>query len=67
MLGANLVDFPGNVSTLTIDLTTFKALLNGTISDPGTHFMTTDIIKFYMNTQFDSYEYMRLALDLMPK
>jgi hypothetical protein len=65
-VGGNLVDYPGDVSTPTADLTTTKVLLNSTISTPGARFMTGDSKNFYLNTPLDRYEYMRLSLSLLP-
>jgi hypothetical protein len=41
-VGGNLIDYPGDVSTPTADLTTTKVLLNSTVSTPGARFMTTN-------------------------
>ena len=39
----NLIDHPGDNSTLTEDLLTVKILLNSIISTPGAKFMTIEI------------------------
>jgi hypothetical protein len=62
----NLIDYPGDVSTPTADLTTTKVLLTSTVSTPGARFMTTDIKNFYLNTPLDRFEYMRLSMALLP-
>jgi hypothetical protein len=66
-VGGNLVDYPGDVSTRTSELTTTKILLNSTISTPDAKFMTGDIKNFYLNTPLDRPEYMQLPLALIPK
>ncbi len=66
-VGGNLIDYPGDVSTPTADLTTTKVLINSTISTPGARFMTADVKKFYLGTPLDRFEYMRLALDILPE
>ena len=35
-VGGNLVDYPGNVSTPTVDMTTTKLVMNNTVSTPNT-------------------------------
>ena len=65
-VGGNRLDYPGAVSTLTAKLTTAKCLLNSTISTPNACFMVSDIKDFYLNTQMEQYEYMRLPLSIIP-
>jgi hypothetical protein len=38
----NLIDYPGDVSTHTADMTTDKVLFNSVISTPEARFMSTD-------------------------
>ena len=66
-VGGNIIDYLGDFRTIIADLATLKSLLNSTISTPGLRFMTTDIINFYLNTKLYLYEYMRLALELLPE
>jgi len=63
----NLIDFPGNKSTPTVDLLTAKLLINSTISTPGAVFLGIDLANFYLNTLMAKPEYMRLRLDIIPK
>ena len=42
-VGIIIIDYPGDVSTPTADLTTLNVLLDSTISTPGARFMTSDI------------------------
>jgi hypothetical protein len=65
-VGGNLINYPGNVSTPTADLTTTKVLLNSTVSTPGARLMTTDIKNFYLNTPLDHFKYKRLSMALLP-
>ena len=60
-MGGNLIDYLGHVSTPKSDLTTLELLLNRTISTTGARFMMGD------NTLLKRYEYMRLALNLIPE
>jgi hypothetical protein len=59
-VGGNHVDYKGDISTKTADLTTAKCLFNSAISTPGAKFMTADIKYFYLNTPMNRYEYMRI-------
>ena len=49
-MGSNLIDFPGNVSTPTADLTTAKLVIKITISTPGARYMCGDVKNFYLGT-----------------
>ena len=49
--GGNLIlDYPGDVSTETASLETFKIHINSVISTPGAKYMTMDISNMYLNT-----------------
>jgi hypothetical protein len=65
-VGGNQVDYPGEVSTQTADITTAKILLNSVISTPGACFCAFDIKDFYLNTPMERYEYMRIPLHQIP-
>jgi hypothetical protein len=52
-VGGNRIDYPGNVSTPTADLTTAKILINSVISTPGARFATADISNFYLNNPME--------------
>ena len=43
MVGGNLVDYPGNVSTPTADMTTAKLIMNDTVSTPNATYHCFDI------------------------
>jgi hypothetical protein len=62
----NRIDYPGNVSTPTSDLTTVKILANSVCSTPGAKFATIDIKDFYLNTPMERYEYMRIPVKDIP-
>jgi hypothetical protein len=66
-LGGDRIDYPGNTSTKTADLTTAKVLINSTISTKGGRFMTADIKDFYLGTPLERYEYVRIALKQIPQ
>ena len=66
-VGGNLIEFPGDVSTPTADLTTAKLVINSTISTPKAKFLIGDIKFFYLGTPMARYEYMRLAMEIIPE
>jgi hypothetical protein len=59
-VGGNLIKYPGDVSTRSADLTTSKCLWNITISTDGARYMCLDVKNFYLGTQMDIFEYMRI-------
>lgn len=65
-VGGDKIDYPGDVSTKTSDLTTVKILFNSVISTPDAEFMTADIKDFYLNTPMEIYEYMRIRVEDIP-
>ncbi len=66
-VGNDRIDYPGNKSTPTANLTTTKLLINLTISTTGAIFLGIDLANFYLNTPLPNYEYMRLRLDIIPE
>ena len=58
--GGNLINYPGELTTRTADLTTSKILWNSVISTPGARFACEDIGNMYLQTPMDRYEYMRI-------
>ena len=65
--GGNLVDYPGNTSTLTADIVTIKTHWNLVISKRKNKYGTIDIKDFYLNSQLETCEYMRIPFDVMPE
>ena len=53
--GGNLIAYPGDCGTPTVDLITVKLLLNSVVSTPGYKFMTIDIKYLYLNTPMARY------------
>jgi hypothetical protein len=49
-LGGDKIEYTGNKSTRTADLTTAKVLINSVISTLGAKFLVIDIKKIYLNT-----------------
>eukprot|EP00804_Cyclotella_cryptica_P024278 CCRYP_012561-RA/>CCRYP_012561-RA protein AED:0.25 eAED:0.27 QI:0/0/0/1/1/1/3/0/611 len=65
-VGGNLINYPGELTTRTADLTTAKILWNSTISTPEARFACADIENMYLQTPMDRYEYMGIKADLIP-
>ena len=65
-VGGNLINYTGDKSTATADITTIKALLNSVISTRNATFCTADIKNFYLGTPLAEYEYMKLRLAIIP-
>jgi hypothetical protein len=65
-VGGNLHNYPGNCSTPTIDMITFKFHLNSIISTKNTCYCTIDLKDFYLNTPMDQPEYMRMKISNLP-
>ncbi len=59
-VGGDWINYPGNKSTPTADLTTTKLLINFTISTPGAKFLGINLANFYLNTPMPNPEYMHL-------
>jgi Reverse transcriptase (RNA-dependent DNA polymerase) len=66
-VGGNLIDYPGDKSTNTVELETTKILLNSVISTPDAWFSTMDITNFYLNTPLDRPEYLCIPINLIPE
>jgi hypothetical protein len=66
-VGDNLIQYPGDVSTHSADLTTSKCLWNCTISTEGAKYMCLDVNNFYLGTPMDYFEYMRIPIKLIPQ
>ena len=66
--GGNLIlHYPGDVSTETASLETFKMNLNSVISTLGTKYITMDISNMYLKTPLDGCIYMRMKLFDIPQ
>ena len=60
--GGNLIDYPGELTTRTADLTTSKIMWNSVLSTQWAKYMCVDIKKFYLAAPMDRYEYMKMPL-----
>ena len=66
-VGGNLINYPGELTTRTADLTTTKLMWNSVVSTPDAKYMTADIKSFYLETPLDRFEYMKMNIDLIPQ
>jgi hypothetical protein len=64
--GGNLIQYPGELTTRTADLTTAKVLWNSVLSTEGAKFCGLDIKNFYLCTPMDRYEYMKMPIHTFP-
>ncbi len=65
--GGNLIEYPGELTTRTADLTTTKMLWNSVISTDDARYLCLDIKKFYLGTPMDRFEYMKMLLNIFPQ
>eukprot|EP00804_Cyclotella_cryptica_P007932 CCRYP_019848-RA/>CCRYP_019848-RA protein AED:0.05 eAED:-0.05 QI:0/-1/0/1/-1/1/1/0/1335 len=66
IVGGNLIDYSGELTTHTASLVTSKILWNSIISTPNTRYLTADLKLFYLTAPLDRYEYMRIPLEIIP-
>ena len=64
MVGGNLLNFPGLLSTPMATATTAKFLFNSVISTPGAKCLVADVKKIYLNNELQNPEYMKLQLHI---
>ena len=65
-LAALAINYPGNLSMKVADMTTFKILVNSTLSTPGPRWLGLDIKNYYLGTPMDDYEYMFIPINSIP-
>jgi hypothetical protein len=65
-VGGDRLDYSGEVATSTADITTFKILINITLSTEQAEMMMMDIKNYYFGTPLPRYEYTRLPLAIIP-
>jgi hypothetical protein len=63
----NLINYPGELSTQTANLTTSKLMWNSILSTPGAKYMCLDIKNFYLTAALDRYEYMNMPIASFPQ
>jgi hypothetical protein len=65
--GGNLINYPGELSKRTVDLTTSKLMWNSVLSTDDARYMCLDIKNFYLSAPLDRFEYMKIPLTLFPQ
>jgi hypothetical protein len=61
-VGGDRLDYSSDVTTSTADITTFKILINSTLSTEDAAMMMMDIKNFYLCTPLPRFEYMKMLL-----
>jgi hypothetical protein len=59
-VGGDRLDYSGDVTTSTADITTFKILINSTLSTEDAAMMMMDIKNYYLGTPLPRFEYMKM-------
>jgi hypothetical protein len=65
-MGGNLLHYPGDCGTPTIDIITVKLHLSSVISTKNACYSTIDLKDFYLNTPMDQPEYMHMKISDLP-
>jgi hypothetical protein len=65
-VGGDRLDYSGDVATSTADITTFKILINITLSTADAAMMMMDIKNYYLGTPLPQFEYMKIVVVLIP-
>jgi hypothetical protein len=66
-VGGDILDYSGDVATSTADITTFKILINSTLSTEDAAMMMMDINNYYLGTPLPRFEYMKMLLSRFPE
>jgi hypothetical protein len=66
-VGGDRLDYSGDVATSTADITTFKILINSTLSTEEASMMMMDIKNYYVGNTLTRYEYMHMLLSRSQK
>jgi hypothetical protein len=66
-VGGDRLDYSGDVATSTADITTFKILINSTLSTEEATMMMMDIKNYYLGTPLPRFEYMKILLSRFPE
>ena len=48
-------------------MTTFKILVNSTLSTPGAKWLDLDVKNYYLGTPMDNYKYMFIPINQIPQ
>ncbi|GAX15903.1 hypothetical protein FisN_2Lu385 [Fistulifera solaris] len=65
-VGGNLIEYNGPTNAPTADITTYKVLINNTLSTPNARQVIADIKNYYLGTNLPISEYMKIHILLIP-
>jgi hypothetical protein len=66
-VGGDRLDYSGNVTTSMANITTFKILINSTLSTEDAAMMMMDIKNYYLGTPLPRFEYMEANFNMTPQ
>jgi hypothetical protein len=66
-VGGDILDYSGDVATSTADITSFKILINRTLSTEYAVMMMMDIKKYYLGTPLPRFKYMKMLISRFPE
>jgi hypothetical protein len=66
-VGGNTLNYSGDVATSTANITTFKILINSTLSTEDAATMMMDMKNYYLGTPLPWFEYMKMLLSRFPE
>jgi hypothetical protein len=66
-VGGNILNYSGDIATSTADITTFKILINITLSTEDAAMMMMDIRNYYLGTPLPRFENMKMLLSRFPE
>jgi hypothetical protein len=67
IVGGDRLDYSGDVATSTAEITTFKILINSTLSTEDAAMMMMDIKNYYLGNPLSRFEYMKMLLYRFPE
>jgi hypothetical protein len=66
-VGDDRLDYSGDVATSTANITTFKFLIDSTLSTEDAAMMMMDIKNYYLGTPLPRFEYMKMLVSRFPE
>jgi hypothetical protein len=66
-VGGDRLDKSGDVATSTVNITTFKILINSTLSTKDAAMIMMDIKNYYLGTPLPRFDYMKMLLSRFPE
>ncbi len=64
--GGNLINYPGELTAHTADITTSKLHWNSILSTQQVKYMCLDLKNFYFSAPLNRYKYMRIPISMFP-